>query len=75
MKLVVAIWASARISTGGKLLKLVVVTLGKIPHKGGVKILYLYVFVVAQNTIFEGLEPLWELKRKPLGLKSALNLK
>ena len=35
------IWASARISTGGKLLKLVVVTLGKIPHKGGAKLLYL----------------------------------
>ena len=50
MKLVVKIWASTRTSTGEKkLLKLVVVMLGKIPHSSGAKLLCLYVFVVAYN--------------------------
>ena len=34
------IWASARISTRGRLLKLVVVILGKIPDHGGAKLLF-----------------------------------
>ena len=41
MELAVAILDSARISTGSRLLKLVVVTLGKIPHQGGAKLLCL----------------------------------
>ena len=40
-----AILDSARISTGSRLLKLVVVTLGKIPHQGGAKLLCLWVLI------------------------------